>query len=161
RVFRLADYNIVGGLVVNSVAFGVQDSSGMPTVTVKIGTYSGTINPAPDLLDTSLITPISMATYTVQNIAPGAPQLITVPIMANVPALSQLVAEVDAPDLQAMTKRFYIGGNAAGQTAPTWLRSVTCTAAGQPTVAKNINSTGGFNASSSQIIIQVNGTYSP
>ncbi|HEY4175332.1 MAG TPA: hypothetical protein VGM90_00800 [Kofleriaceae bacterium] len=158
RVFRLADFNITGGLVVNSVAFGVQDSNGMPTVTVKVGTYSGVINPAPDVLDTTLITPIGMATYAVQNITSAAPQLITVPLMANVPALSQLVAEVDVPDLQAAGKRFYIGGNAAGQTAPTWLRSIVCSPDGK---AKNINSAGGLNAPSSQIILQVNGTYSP
>lgn len=157
RIFRLADAGIVGGLVVNSIAFGVQDSSGMPTVTVKIGTYSGAINPAPDLLDTTLITPIAMATYTVQNIAPTAPQLITVPIMANVPALSQLIAEVDAPDLRAMGKRFWIGGNAAGQSAPAWVQTVVCNTP-QP---KNITSATGFNAPNSQVIIQVNGTYSP
>lgn len=159
RVFRLADYNIVGGLVVNSVAFGVQDASGMPTVTVKISTYSGTINPPPDLLDKSLISaPLATATYTVQNIAPSAGQLITVPIMANVPALSQLVASVETADLMPSGKRFYIGGNASGQTAPAWLGSAACTPSGALT---NITSPTGLNSPNSQIILQVNGTYSP
>lgn len=157
RIFRLADANITGGLVINSVAFGVQQAVGMPTVTIKVGTYSGTLSPPPTQLDTNMITPLANTTYVMQNVTQGAPQLITVPISTNAPALSQIVVEISAPDFQGQSKSFVTAGNAAGESAPTWLRSTVCMSP-QPKTLASLNAA---DAATAHLVIQVNGSFSP
>lgn len=156
RVFRLADEGITGGLVINSVTFGVQQAVGMPTLTIRIGTFSGALTPPPTQLDTNLITPLATTTYAMQNVTQGAPQLITVPISTNAPALSQVVVEISTPDFQGQGKSFLIAGNAAGESAPVWLRSTAC-GSPQPRTLASLNATDAANA---QLVIQVSGTYS-
>ncbi|MBL9016982.1 MAG: hypothetical protein JNL83_22525 [Myxococcales bacterium] len=126
RVFKLADHNIVGGLHVTAVTFGVQEASGSPQVQVKIGTYSGNITPPPATLDTGLITPLNAATFTVPNTVSTAATTVTVPISANVPALSQMIVEVFSPDFNNMGRYFYLGGNGGGESKPSYLRAPTC-----------------------------------
>ena len=126
RVFKLADHNIVGGLRVTAVTFGVQEASGSPQVQVKIGTYSGNITPPPATLDTGLITPLNAATFTVPNTVATAATTVTVPITANVPALSQMIVEVFSPDFNNMGRYFYLGGNGGGESRPGYLRAPTC-----------------------------------
>src|SRR5688572_19837545 len=123
RVFRLADANITNGLRVVSVTFGVQESVGMPAVQVKIGTYSGNVQPPPSQLDIGLISPITAVTFNVPNTTSTAPMAVTVPIIANVPALSQMIVEVFAPNLNATSKYFYLGGNNGGEAKPGYLRA--------------------------------------
>jgi hypothetical protein len=125
RVFRLADHSIVGGLHVTAVSFGVQEALGLPNVQVKIGTYSGNVQPPPTQLDIGLITPITSATFAVPNTASTAPTTVTVPISANVPALSQMIVEVFSPDMNATSKYFYLGGNSTGESKPGYLRAPT------------------------------------
>jgi len=140
RVFRLADAGVTGELDVISVSFGVQDAAGLPAVQVKLGTYSGTTQPAPTQLDTSLITPLNAVTYNVPNITNTAPMTVNVPISATVPAGAQLVVEVFSPDLAGTGKMFWIGGNTGGETAPAYVRAPACSIAqpqSVPVVAAN------------------------
>ena len=126
RVFRLADANITGGLRVNAVTFGVQEATGQPAVQVKIGTYAGALTPQPSQLDTTLITPITSATFMVPNTTSAAPTTVTVPITANVPALSQMIVEVFVPDQLGTSRYFYLGGNSLGESKPSYLRAPGC-----------------------------------
>ncbi len=154
RVFRLADAGITGGLRINSVTFGVQEALGMPTVQVKVGTYAGTVQPSPTQLDTALITPIASASFTVPNTTNTATRTVTVPITANVPALSQLVVEIAAPDLNGQSKYFYLGGNNGGESKPAYLRAPTgACATPQPKTTSSL----GF--PDAHLVITVDGTH--
>ncbi len=156
RVFRLADSNIGSGLVVNSVTFGVQEAWGSPEIRVQLSTYAGDISPWPEALDAGLLTPLTAVPYTIPDTFSTAPRVITVPIRANVPALSQLVVEIWAPSYNGNYRYFYLGGNSAGETAPSYLRAPsslcntpeprTTTALGFP---------------ESNLVLSVSGTYSP
>ncbi|MDX2087430.1 MAG: hypothetical protein SFX73_06260 [Kofleriaceae bacterium] len=154
RVFRLADAGIPTGLRINSVTFGVQEASGLPAVQVKIGTYAGNLSPTPTQLDTALITPLAAETFNVPNTAPTATTSVTVPIAANVPALSQVIVEVFAPDLMGTGKYFYIGGNSAGESKPSYLRAPS---GGCATPQPRSTSSLGF--PTSHLVIKVSGSY--
>lgn len=154
RVFRLADANITGGLRVIAVTFGVQEATGSPAVQVKIGTYSGNVQPPPSQLDIGLISPISAMTFNVPNTASTAPVAVTVPIIANVPPLSQMIVEVFAPNLNGTSKYFYLGGNSAGEAKPGYLRAPSgACATPQPKTTTVL----GF--PTSHLVISVSGTH--
>ena len=154
RIFRLADSSITNGLRVTAVTFGVQEAQGMPAVQVKIGTYSGNVQPPPAQLDVALISPIIAVTFNVPNTASTTPMSVTVPITANVPALSQMVVEVFSPNLLGTSKYFYLGGNSGGEAKPAYLRapSGTC-ATPQP------KSTTALGFPTSHLVISVSGTH--
>jgi len=153
RVYKLTDDGIVGGFHVTAVTFGVQEAAGTPTVQVKLGTYSGNVTPPPTQLDTGLITPLTAATFNVPTTLSSATTTVTVPISANVPALSQLVAEVFSPNFSGTSKYFYLGGNSLGETKPGYLRapSGTC-ATPQP------KTTAALGFPTSNLVISVSGT---
>lgn len=154
RVFRLADAGITGGLRVTSVTFGVQEALGQPAVQVKVGTYAGNVVPPPAQLDTGLVTPIASATFNVPDTQSTAATTVTVPIIANVPALSQLIVEVLSPDQNGLSKYFYLGGNSAGESKPAYLRApATGCAVPQPRTVASI----GF--PDSHLVIAVSGTH--
>lgn len=150
RVFRLADAGISTSLQVDSVTFGVQESAGTPAVQVKIGTYAGNLTQTQ--LDTTQITPIASATFNVPNTASTATTTVTVPVAANVPAQSQMIVEVFSPNLAGTGKYFYIGGNSAGESKPSYLRAPACGSA-QPVT------TGSIGFATSHIVIKVSGSY--
>jgi hypothetical protein len=154
RVFRLADHSIVGGLRVTAVSFGVQEALGLPNVQVKIGTYSGNVMPPPAQLDTGLVTPITSATFAVPNTVGTAPMTVTVPISANVPALSQMIVEIFSPDMNGTGKYFYLGGNSTGESKPGYLRAPTgACATPQP------RTTAALGFPTSHLFITVSGTH--
>ena len=154
RVFRLADANITGALQVSSVTFGVQESAGMPPVQIKIGTYSGNVQPPPAQLDPTLITPITATTFAVPDTQSTATRTVTVPIVATVPALSQMIVEIYAPSYQGQAKYFYLGGNNGGESRPSYLRAPsTGCGATQPRTTASL----GF--PTSHLVISVSGTY--
>lgn len=154
RVYRLADSNITSGLRVSAVTFGVQESVGSPAVQVKIGTYSGNVMPPPAQLDVALISPITAATFNVPDTLPAAAMTVTVPIVANVPALSQMIVEVFAPNLNGTSKYFYLGGNNAGESKPGYLRAPSgACATPQPKTTTAL----GF--PTSNLVITVSGTH--
>jgi hypothetical protein len=154
RVFRLADAGITNGFHVTAVTFGVAAASGLVPVQVKIGTYSGTVNPSPTELDTALITPLAASTaYQVPN-TNGTPTLATVPVSANVPALSQMIVEIAAPDELGTAHYFHLGANADGQSSAGYLRAPICNAP-QPTVPGTFDPT----FTNAHFVIKVTGTY--
>ena len=156
RVFRLADADIGSGLVVNSVMFGVQEAWGSPEIRIQLSTYAGEISPWPDALDPNLLTPLTAKPYTIPDTFSTEPRLITVPIRANVPALSQLVLEIFAPTYEGNYRYFYLGGNSAGETAPAYLRAPSDLCA---TPAPRTTTALGFPAAN--LVLAVSGTYSP
>lgn len=156
RVFRLADSNIGSGLVVSAVMFGVQEAWGSPEIRIQLSTYAGDISPWPEVLDPRLLTPLTAMPYTIPDTFSTAPRLVTVPIRANVPALSQLVFEIFAPTYEGNYRYFYLGGNSAGETAPTYLRA--------PSDLCNTpepRSTTALGFPTSNLVLAVHGTYSP
>ncbi|CAN5707251.1 hypothetical protein BH11MYX3_BH11MYX3_39110 [soil metagenome] len=151
RVWKLSDEGIVGAFHVTAVTFGVQESTGLPNVQVKIGSYSGNITPPPAQLDTGLITPIAAATFAVPNTASTSTTSVTVPVSANVPALGQMIVEVFSPDALGTGKYFYLGGNSLGESKPGYLRAPTCTTP-QP------KTTAALGFPTSNLLITVSGT---
>lgn len=156
RVFRLSDHNIANALVVSSVTFGIQEASGSPSVQVKVGTYSGNVATPPATLDVGLVTAINTATTTIPNTASGAGTTVTVPITATIPAMSNLIVEVFAPDLTGTGKYFYIGGNAGGESRTSYLRAPACSTA-TPTSVAQITAQASLPAS--DLVISVAGTH--
>lgn len=151
RVFKLVDHGIAGPLSVTSVAFGVQEATGLPNVQVKIGTYSGNVTPPPAQLDTALVTPITAATFAVPNTASTATMTVNVPILATVPANAQMIVEVFSPNQLGTGKYFYLGGNALGESKPGYLRAPGCTTP-QP------KTTAALGFPTSNLVITVSGT---
>ena len=153
RVFKLSDDGIVNGFHVTAVTFGVQEATGMPAVLVKIGTYAGALTPSPTQLDTGLITPLAAMSFNVPMTFATAATTMTVPISANVPPLSQLIVEIFAPNQSGTSRYFYLGGNASGETRPSYLRAPggTC-ATPQPATTASL----GF--PTSNLVITVSGT---
>ncbi|NLG19943.1 MAG: S8 family serine peptidase [Actinomycetales bacterium] len=119
RHFALSDLGVTGDLSVTSVSFGVEAMR--PTAeTVGVNLYR-MIDPAGAFVYSNFEA-LGSTSYTVE---PMEAQVVTVPVTAEVPAGSTLVVEVDAPDLGG-SAAFFIGSNAAGQSAPSYLRSATC-----------------------------------
>jgi hypothetical protein len=160
RVYRLADAGIVGGMHVTAVTFGVSSSSGLVPVQIKVGTYAGTLSPYPAQLNTSQITPLASASFTVPN-TDGTPTTATVPISANVPALGQLIIEIYAPTLETTGKRFFLGATTSPETEPGYLRAPDCGATSPRQAPSFSNPTADppTNFDNSHFIIDVTGTY--
>src|SRR5690606_12640888 len=59
------------------------------------------------------------------TLPPQALTIVEVPVTGTAPAGSTLVVEVDTPDMNGVSGLF-IGSNSDGQTAPSYLRSVSC-----------------------------------
>ncbi|NLG63539.1 MAG: hypothetical protein GX539_14975 [Candidatus Cloacimonetes bacterium] len=156
RVFRLDDAGVTRDLNVISVSFGVQDAEGQPQVQVKLGTYTGSTQPPPTQLVTTQITPLATTSFTVPNITSTAPMMVNVPISATVPAGSQLVVEVFAPDFAGTGKMFWIGGNTSGESAPSYVRAPSCSIA-QPQSVQMVASGAGITPP--HLVITVQGSY--
>jgi len=121
RVFSLTDEGVDGNFAVESVGIGVCFVVGMPELTIKIGTLAG----APGTtLDPTDITPLESTNVTVQPTQIS--KLIEVPIMATVPAGSQLVVEVASPNLMGTGAQFTVGVTAADEDRPGYLRAPLC-----------------------------------
>ncbi|NLG63538.1 MAG: hypothetical protein GX539_14970 [Candidatus Cloacimonetes bacterium] len=153
RVFRLADAGVTRELSVISVSFGVQSAVGQPEIQVKLGTYAGSTQPPPGVLDTTLITPLNSASVTVPNLTN---MMVNVPVSATVAADAKLVVEVFAPDLAEVGK-FWLAGAAGDESAPAYMRAPTCdiTQPTQvPTIAANANL-----SPVPRFVITVQGTY--
>jgi subtilisin-like proprotein convertase family protein len=114
RAFALNDFGITGSFDVSSVRVGVeQATSTNPDQPVTVNLY--TLNGAFVIAN---LTPIGTATA---NVTPQALTLIDVPVTGTVPASGTLVVEVFTPDGQTDGNGFFIGSNAAGQSAPSFI----------------------------------------
>ena len=119
RQFVLPDHGVSGDLAVTEVTFGVEVLR--PSAqTIGVNLFRMT-DPAGPFTYANL-TEIGSADHLVE---PMEEQLVTVPVTADVPAGSTLVVEVDAPHFNGGAA-FFIGSNADGQSAPSYLRSESC-----------------------------------
>lgn len=123
RVFRLADFGVVGTFRVTGVSFGVSEARGARAIVVAIGTYAGAFGAAK--LDVPAIQAIAATTVDVADVPAAVPRVVAVPIDATVAAGSLLVATVAAPNLRGAGS-FHLGATTSGETAPGYFSSVAC-----------------------------------
>ena len=121
RSFHLADYGLLGEFSVCQVNLAIEfaataGSVGQP-MTVNLYTNSGCPFPEGDL------TQIGTATITV---ADQALTSLGVAVTGTAPGGSDLVVEVAVPDGAGLQAEFYLGGNAAGQSGPSFLYDPDC-----------------------------------
>jgi len=117
RSFVLDDFGITEDFEVTQVEFGLQDYFATP-ITVKLYTTSEAYPGGyPDAL-----TELASEEVTFEENGEGLFMMKLVDINATVPAGSELVVEISG--------EFFIGGNTAGSTGPSYLMSETC---GAPT----------------------------
>jgi hypothetical protein len=161
RVFNLGSAGITGPFTTSQVTFQVEDCESAnddgTTLAVRVGTYSGTIGTTITASDITIIdSNNSVAVPEVDegsNSTPGA--TVTAPISALIPADSQLVIEVDAPDGEN-TYQFYMGTNASGETADSYWSAATCSPPG--TTPENMGTVAGHEV---DFLMTVTGTYTP
>ncbi len=117
RAFNLTtafDVSVVQIGVELAVAGGAATSQ---PLTVNIYTNTGGAFPAGTL---SLV---GTANYSVAN---QTLSTISIPITASLPTNSQMVVEVFTPNGQAAGHQFFIGSNAGGQSAPSYITAAGC-----------------------------------
>ncbi|MPZ26364.1 MAG: S8 family serine peptidase, partial [Micromonosporaceae bacterium] len=120
RHFTLADFGVTSAFEVTEVSFGVQLlRPAAQDLTVNLYTM---IDPDGPFIYPNFTPPIGSAT---QSVPPQELTMVTVPVTGTAPAGSTLVVEIDAPNVDG-TGAFFIGSNPNGQTAPSYLRSVSC-----------------------------------
>ena len=151
RAYQLADYPMItGAFAISSVNVSVQESAGTPTITVKIGTYTGTLDAA--TINSAQISSLAVASQAVPPTTGMAGETLNVPIAATIPAGGKFVVQVLAPD-QNTTGFFYIGATGAAQTHAGYLSSASCTGLSTPQTTVAVSATAGH------IILNVNGTF--
>ena len=122
RAFNMNTF--VGGAEYNvtSVSFGVEEATGAggtQPVTVRLYTNAGGAFPGG--------TRTQIATTTIQVLDTASGTVLSVPMVANVPAgTSELVMEVFTPNGQATGNFFFIGSNTAAETGPSYLSAADC-----------------------------------
>jgi len=112
RTFTLSDFDITSGFDVTAVQFGVETNKQAQDVTVNLYTLDGDLSYAN-------MTLIGSATT---NLSPQDGTIVSVPVEGSVPAGGTLVAEI----ANQIGASFYIGSNAAAETAPSYLASDFC-----------------------------------
>ena len=118
RAFNMGTF--VGGLAYNvdSVSFGVESANNTQPVTVRLYTNSGGAFPAG--------TRTQIAAVTLDVTAAQTGTVVTTPLVATVPAGSELVMELFTPDGAAGGNLFFVGSNADPQTGPSYLSAAAC-----------------------------------
>ena len=107
---------------VTSVSFGVEEATGAggtQPVTVRLYTNTGGAFPGG--------TRTQIATTTIQVLDSASGTVLSVPLVAAVPAGTlELVMEVFTPNGQATGNFFFIGSNTAAETGPSYLSAADC-----------------------------------
>lgn len=148
RVFRLADFGITRPFTAERVDFGVEEALAgagtSQTVQVRLHRLAGTLLTA------------NMTNVAGQNVQVNNGTGIVIPVaLSPAPVLqpdATLVAEVFVPDGLAASNTFFIGSNAAAETAPSYIRSTTCTIPEPQTMAS-------ISFPDAHIVLTVSGTY--
>ncbi len=153
RVYRPSDFSVTDAFDVTGVTFSVQESTGTPTATIKVGTYTGTIDAT--TLNAALISPLATATAPVPPTSGETGENVIVPITATIPAGAMFVVQVSLPD-QDSTGYMYIGATNAGEHHPGYLSSTACSIT-TPTSTAMIAEENMITAG--EIIIDVEGQY--
>lgn len=160
RVFKLSDYGITGPFNVQRVTFWVDyASSGTGTTqpaTVKIGTYSGTLDA--DTLAPGSITYLATQPTTIPdaNSENGVDPPVETNISATVPAGSNLLVEVALPDGYQDEHFFYIGVSAGGEQKKGYIRATPSGC--NMTTPKSLVSPTALNRPDNAVMITVTGT---
>jgi hypothetical protein len=147
RVFDLAPMGLAGPLTINQVRFGIESAnaaSGSQPVTVRLHTLSGAFTLAN-------LTLIASQTYSIPNQTLSLyTATLTTPV--TVQPTATLVLEIFTP--AGAGNSFFIGSNALGQTAPSYILAAPC-GVSQPT---NLATLGFPNM---HIVLQALGTVTP
>ncbi len=115
RSFSFANFGITGDFSLTSVTFAIEQASATLPLTVSI--YTGTSV-------TNLGALVASSTF---NISAQSDTLYTLNLSGVVPFSSGgLVMSVFSPDGTATNSLFFIGSNAAGQTAPGYILAPDC-----------------------------------
>ncbi len=117
RVFPLADFGITTTFHVSRVDFAVETATGGPTdVTVKVGTYGGTVG---DTLTKNKIASTTQKTQSIANAATSESVALTNDIAAG----GILIVEIDSASGQTAMSEFFMGANGGAETEPSYISS--------------------------------------
>jgi hypothetical protein len=127
RIFKMSDFGITNTLHVTNISFGIQESGGNPSVTVKLGSYSGAVGGT--TVDTSKITPVTQQLVTIPPVANGTGEMVmTTTLVGDVPP-GNFVVQIGVPDLSGTSKFVYIGATVGAETEPSYISSAACASA--------------------------------
>lgn len=146
RVFDLPALGVTGPFASEKVSMGVDlvdaEVGGQLTITIKLHTLAGSFV-------TANLTELASA-----NIQLGSQTAtsVDIPLVADMPAGSTLVAEVSSPNLDGTGTGFIIGANELGQTDQAFIRAPACNFSEPITMAA-----AGF--PNAAIILTVSGTH--
>ena len=120
RAFDMATYANGGPYCINSVSFGVEFANTTQPVTIRLYTTSNFPTGFPFSL-----TEIATTTVNVSSSQNGT--VVTTPLAVTVPAgTPQLIMELFTPNGQPGGYRFFVGSNAAMETAPSYFSAPAC-----------------------------------
>jgi len=152
RVFDPSAFGVTGDFHVTTVGFQVENCTPSQTVTVKVGTYTGT--PAATLSTANMSTIASNTAVVVPTIDEVGGS-VNAPITATIPQGSKLFIEIDSPTGDAGTNTaFYMGVNTAAETGFGYIQASDCSL----TVPTNISSNAVAGTQMS-LLMDVTGTY--
>lgn len=124
RAFDLPSFGITDAFEISSVDFGIEQATGtggtQPVVVNLYAAPSGTAFPS---AYPGSFTLIGTANVTV---ADQTLSVLNAPIAATAPANSVIVFELFTPSGQPDVNSFFVGSNAAGQTAPSYIAAAAC-----------------------------------
>ena len=162
RVFKLADYGITSQFNLQRITFYSDYAYGGSGVTqpatLKIGTYSGTLDG--DGLATASITPLTTAPVTIPDA--DASDGVDPPVITDlnpalaIPAGSNLIVELALPDGYNDGNFYYIGVSAGGEAHKGYIRA-TPSGCGF-TTPKSLTSATALNKADNSILLTVTGT---
>ena len=150
RAFELTDFGIGGAFAVCEVEVAVEIAisiDGSQPLTVAL--YSAPSGSFPG----GTLTPLGTTTIT---LADQDTSIVTIPVTGTAPPGSQLVVDVACADGTINGAAFYIGSNAAGQTAPGYLTAPACGIVTPTNLASPP-----INAPNMDIVVNVHGTVIP
>lgn len=124
RAFDLPSFGVAGAFDISSVDVGVELANGatgsQPATLRLYAAPSGTAFPGsfPGSFTEIANVPVVVANQTLT--------VLNIPVVTTVPANSLLVVEFFTPSGQASNNSFFVGSNAAGQTAPSYIAAAAC-----------------------------------
>jgi len=122
RVFTLTSHGVTGQFTATQMRFGIEEidagSGTTLTVTFRLHRLTGAFN-------TANLVQLHSQSVVLNESLDGQIATVTLTAPVIVPAGSQLVAEVLIPDGTGAGNTFYPGTNAAGESAPSYIRAPT------------------------------------
>ncbi|GAB4578791.1 MAG: hypothetical protein Fur0022_15280 [Anaerolineales bacterium] len=121
RSFTLADFGITDSFSVTEVSFGIEEAAGAggdQPVVVNLYTW----NPS----DPFIFANFTLVGSSSVNVPDQTLSIYTVPVTGTISAGGTLVVEIFTPDGQTEGNSFFIGSNADGQTAPSYIAAADC-----------------------------------